>query len=802
MVFAGDWGDYTITRDGSTYTVAGFGFTDTVTDVETFVFGGLSVDVTEDPDVIVTAIGPEVVSVEEAGIDEDEDADTVEVDEGSQTGTVVATVTADDTNLPAGDTLTFTLVDADGDAYTGPFTITKTGDGTAEITVDGTLDFLTQSNHVLIVKITDSDGQSTTQDVTVTVLDVNDAPSDIEFGDDAPSVDENVAGAVITTVLGFDQNAGDVLSYTVDDIRFTITEQDGTYVLRLKEGEKLDHETADTVTVSITATDLEGATRSEDLTITVNDVNEVPTNILFDEDAPQIDENEMGAVITTLTASDPDDGDTLSFSVSDERFEVVEEDGTYTLKLKDDESLNFEAENGAVTLTVSVMDSQGETRDEDITIPLNDLNEGPTDIVLDEGTPSVSENADGAVITTLIVADQDANDSFTFSVDDDRFEIVEEDGTFSLKLKAGVTLDYEVETAVDLEITVEDADGESFTKTLTVTVLDVNEAPGNGAALAVWTPDAVQSGLRRAELFPEAGVTDPEGDDLTYTLVTGPTAGTLYLGDVAVVAGQELTAAEFATLTYGAPAAGSYGAAFTVSDGENVTPLNIVLTVSAAVDDTLVAASKGGTLDGGAGDDTIRGSSSDDTLYGGAGADSIRGGDSGDSLFGADGADILRGNKGDDTLFGESGKDFVAGGLGDDLIYGGLGNDKLHGRDGADTLNGGTGRDILRGGDGADDFVFSTALGRSNVDTIVDFASGVDEIVLDGAIFGALGGSIAAREFQIGAQADDRTDHLIYNKATGELFYDVDGSGRRDQILFAEFEAGTDLRFDDFAMLR
>lgn len=105
---------------------------------------------------------------------------------------------------------------------------------------------------------------------------LNVAPDDILFGNDTPDIDENDAGAVITTLSGTDPNTGDELSFAVDDSRFEIVLIGSDYTLKLKDGESLDHETEDTVTVSVTATDLGGLTRSEDLTITVNDVNEAP----------------------------------------------------------------------------------------------------------------------------------------------------------------------------------------------------------------------------------------------------------------------------------------------------------------------------------------------------------------------------------------------------------------------------------------------------------------------------------------------------------------------------------------------
>jgi Ca2+-binding RTX toxin-like protein len=285
VIFEGDWADYTITLNNGTYTITDGTYTDTVTGVEKFVFNGEEIDVSEDPYVIVTGEGPEVVSIVEDdedtddGYGEDDDAETIEVDEDAAEDTVVATVSADDSNLPMGDELTFELVDGMGDAYEGPFAITKTADGTAQITLTGALDFLTEDGYVLTVKITDTLGHEVTQEVTINVLDINDAPTDIEFDEETPSIDENDDGAVVTVLAGVDQNPADTLTYSVDDTRFEVVLDGSDYVLKLKDGETLDHETEDEVTVEVTVTDSKGESHSEEITITVDDVNEAPTDV-------------------------------------------------------------------------------------------------------------------------------------------------------------------------------------------------------------------------------------------------------------------------------------------------------------------------------------------------------------------------------------------------------------------------------------------------------------------------------------------------------------------------------------------
>ena len=117
-------------------------------------------------------------------------------------------------------------------------------------------------------------------------------------------------------------------------------------------------------------------------------------------------------------------------------------------------------------------------------------------------------------------------------------------------------------------------------------------------------------------------------------------------------------------------------------------------------------------------------------------------------------------------------------------IIGDSGDDILRGIAGNDTLDGGWGNDTLTGGGGADRFVFSTKLGATNVDTITDFASGVDKIQLSKSVFTKFkAGSVAEANFVSGAKALDSNDYLIFNGS--RLLYDADGPGKGAAIVVA-----------------
>ncbi len=112
----------------------------------------------------------------------------------------------------------------------------------------------------------------------------------------------------------------------------------------------------------------------------------------------------------------------------------------------------------------------------------------------------------------------------------------------------------------------------------------------------------------------------------------------------------------------------------------------------------------------------------------------------------------------------------------DQTIVGNLGANRIDGKGGADSLFGKA---------GADSFIFSTALGAGNVDTVQDFNARDDSVWLDDAIFGGTPGALAAGAFVIGSGATQIDDRIIFDPAWHRVYYDADGSGSGAAVHFA-----------------
>jgi Ca2+-binding RTX toxin-like protein len=277
------------------------------------------------------------------------------------------------------------------------------------------------------------------------------------------------------------------------------------------------------------------------------------------------------------------------------------------------------------------------------------------------------------------------------------------------------------------------------------------------------------------------------------------------------------------------------------------------LAVGSAVE-LLTAANQNGTqalnLTGNGTAQSMIGNEGVNELYGLGGADVLFGLGGNDVLDGGSGADVARGGAGDDAyaiddsldqvievagegydrlfttvdyrigesqhiellvgdqasgaalnLAGNNLSNTIVGNGGANLLEGHGGVDRLEGGGGNDTLDGGSEGDVLNGGAGADQFRFTSAL-DGNFDRIEDFLSGTDKIGLSRTVFtGLAAGSVPAGAFVLGSAAADGDDRLVYNQATGQLFYDADGNGSGAAVLFATLQPGTVLAASDFVVL-
>jgi Ca2+-binding RTX toxin-like protein len=119
----------------------------------------------------------------------------------------------------------------------------------------------------------------------------------------------------------------------------------------------------------------------------------------------------------------------------------------------------------------------------------------------------------------------------------------------------------------------------------------------------------------------------------------------------------------------------------------------------------------------------------------------------------------------------------------------------------SDVLSGGLGNDTLTGGASGDSFSFANP--NEKIDTITDFAPGIDYLLVSASGFGGglvAGDLISSAQFILGTAATNASQRFIYNSTSGALLFDSDGNGSIAAIQFATLSPNLALTFEDISI--
>jgi len=358
-----------------------------------------------------------------------------------------------------GDLFTFILLD-DGD---GRFVLEGNQLRTATA-----LDFETDPNALIEIEVVDRAGLSATSLIPLAIWDRNESPTGVILSG-APVAE----GAALGTIVGVlaatgDPDAGDTHTYR-------IVTADGPFVVdgsALRVTGTLDFETKSVFTPTIRATDRGGRFVEVAVTVFVLDRNEAPSAVTLTgsgllENAPP------GTVVGTVSATDPDAGDSHTFTlVGGSGFALSNR------KLTTTASFDHEA-TPSVELTVRATDSGGLSKDLVVTLPILDKNEAPSAISL--STLTVAESAaPNALVAFIDVTDPDLGDEQTLLL------LQDGDGAFRLDgsiLRVGNGgLDFERAPVLTIIVRAKDKVGLFLDKSFNIEVTDVDE-PASGLTI-------------------------------------------------------------------------------------------------------------------------------------------------------------------------------------------------------------------------------------------------------------------------------------------------------------------------------
>ena len=204
--------------------------------------------------------------------------------------------------------------------------------------------------------------------------------------------------------------------------------------------------------------------------------NQPPTDIALSNSS--IAENQpVGTVIGTFGSTDPDDGDTFTYTLAsgdgdtDNAAFSVAGDTLQTAAMFDYETKN------TYSLRVRSSDDGGLFVEKAFVINVTNVNEPPADISL--SSPAVMENQPaGTEVGTLDTVDPDSGDTFTYTLV--AGEGADDNAAFLINgqsLQTAASFDHETQPSRSVRVRSEDQGALAVEKIFVITVADTNEAP-------------------------------------------------------------------------------------------------------------------------------------------------------------------------------------------------------------------------------------------------------------------------------------------------------------------------------------
>ena len=265
------------------------------------------------------------------------------------------TVAASDSSAP----VTFSL--AAGVTDNDDFNINSSS---GVITFKAAPDFETKNSYTLTITGTDSLSNNSTQVVTLSINDL-DAPTFTS----ATTQNANENQTTAFTVAASDSSAPIVYSLAAgvnDNDDFNINGTSGAITFKTAP----DFETKNSYTIQISATDNASNAGTQNVTITINDVEENPPTFTS---ATTQNANENQTTAFTVSATDPSAPVTYSLAsgvTDNDSFNINGTSGAITFKT----APNFEAKN-SYTITVTATDNVNNSATQVVTISINDIDE-------------------------------------------------------------------------------------------------------------------------------------------------------------------------------------------------------------------------------------------------------------------------------------------------------------------------------------------------------------------------------------------------------------------------------------------
>ncbi len=332
-----------------------------------------------------------------------------------------------------------------------------------------------KNNYSIRVKVIDGRGKDFETNFIIAVIDSNDAPSNILLSANNVSENKNI-GTLVATISTIDQDTNNTYNYSFfngsnnDNAQFLIINN------QLRTNAVFNYEKKDFYVIQIVATDNFGVSISKQFIINVIDSVDAPQNVELSNNI--VSENQpINSFVGFLTSIDEDQFSGFNYvlvggvGATNNGLFKISNDSLFTNQV-----FNFEAKN-SYSIRIRSTDISGAFVEKVFTVDVKDENDAPSNVSLSNLLLN-ENNTNGILVGSFTTTDADLNDNFEYALvagvgssDNNLFSIVNNN------LFANFVANFELKSSYLIRVQTKDLNKDSFEKSFTISIVDVNEKP-------------------------------------------------------------------------------------------------------------------------------------------------------------------------------------------------------------------------------------------------------------------------------------------------------------------------------------
>ena len=291
------------------------------------------------------------------------------------------------------DTFAYSLASGFGDTNNGAFYFSG-----SSLVLAASADFEAGASLALRVRSTDQGGLTFEKSFVITIVNVNDAPSDVSLSNATLAENAGTDGNV-GILTATDQDSADTFTYSL--VSGSGSTNNGSFNIsgaNLRMSASADFESQSSYTIRVRATDQGGLSFEKVFAIGITNVNETPTDIALSSSS--LAENSgTNATVGNLTTADPDLGDTFAYTLvtgTGDTDNAAFDISSNTLRLKN--SADFETKSSySVRIQSRDLGGAGLSIAKTFTVAVTDLPEWKPEAYIKAANTEASDNFGSSV---------------------------------------------------------------------------------------------------------------------------------------------------------------------------------------------------------------------------------------------------------------------------------------------------------------------------------------------------------------------------------------------------------------------